>query len=794
MNISRYFLPPARILCCITFCVTLSLLSHAQNTPHDEDALAVAQRAFVDGLYSVALRHTENVRARLPDGPLQQEAILLQARCLLALNNLSNSIVVLQEIHAERADPDVFTEAQYWMGHIYEREGNIPKALFAYETAATAPDVSLHSAMAAGALSRLFVQRGEYERAREMASNIIIYAHTAYDDMQGEGHYWLAQIAYVQNDFLTAADYCRTFLDKGITNAMTPYISLAYARSLFHAGDRDTAQLLSDILASAPDIPQQIRDIAHYYRGKCALHAAQTNIALEAFSQVPHQADAVPLDIPVRLLQDPEGFPYADALAAHARIAYALNDIVSATEAYAAVYHLYPDSRHAPHARLGHALCLLHVGERHSATQLFARVADVDDPAISAAALLAWANAERESHRYSTAINLYGALASVATGVHQQARAHFDRGMCYFTIGHYATAAKAFADAFDIYPHPDGEDALIWRAWAYVHADDMAAAHDVFTQYTDTYPKGTWVWNAHLQRAHIAIRDTRYADARTILQALETNTAAGVYAVRAAAELGWLYLRKGKTDNAIAQFTKCITLYPRSPITQDMEFHLGEIHMNARDYSRAYSTFSRLIARQPDGPRAGESVYWAALAAYRMRNITDAFDVLTSHWEKVAASPRVVDAYLLRGDCLRSTSSLTNAIEIYDHIAHHFSNSYRAIDAQFRSAEVARELGDVTRAESLYRHILTDAHARHRARAHLGLGDVLADQGKLRDAIGQWLHVIYDYREFTTLFNDAIDRAGSAYEYLGEASQAQVVYNLRGSVEPRRASVLVPTE
>lgn len=751
----------------------------------EKEAFSVAKRAFSDGLYNVAARQCEKIYPQLPE-EMQQECLLLLGRCYFELGNYSNSVSYFQQIRIEDADKTTiqFAEAQYWTGRIHEQTGNIPKALFAYEAAIGSGGTNAYTGMAASSLARLFLQRGETKRAKAAASNVILQVEAGVSEVGGEGPFWLAQAIYAEKNYAHAIRYIEGYIQAGKTNTLTPYMLCTYAGALFHSGITNRAADICAELFSAADNPRDVRSIALYYSGSIALANGVTNQAIEYFSHVVSNAVPSETHTRIRMVETKKGFPYVHAIFELGKIAFVRGDMKKAADAYTRIIEQYPDSEHAPYARLGRGLGLFKTGDVNGATQEYARIIHAPDSPVREFALIAWADIEKEKNRYSRAIQLYTELAETTTGRLQKSIAHFSRGVCLYTIGHYDDAAVAFATAQE-YPAPEkNENALIWRAWSLLRAEKIEDAKNAFETYVQYHRNGKWYWAAQLQRAIIASRQEQYEDSRQLLQMIETNTESRIHAARAACELGWVYRREGKIDNAIAQFTGFITQYPESVLADDIEFHLGEFYFNMGDYTRAYSTFRNAAEKRPHGKRAGESIYWASLSAYRQKNTTNALHFLTSRWETVAASTRAADAWLLRGDCERQILQLTNALHIYEQLISHFSNSYRAVDARFNSAGVYEELGDVKSAEDIYRELINDSRAVNRARAHVRLGDVLSHQGKLRDAIGEWLHVIYDYREYTTFFNDAVDRAGKAYEYLDEPARAQLVYQLRGTVEP----------
>ncbi len=125
---------------------------------------------------------------------------------------------------------------------------------------------------------------------------------------------------------------------------------------------------------------------------------------------------------------------------------------------------------------------------------------------------------------------------------------------------------------------------------------------------------------------------------------------------------GWgtTALATGRTDDALARFTRALELAPTSQETLN---NLVVCHLDRRDAVAAEATARSAIAVD-----AGQSMAWANLgvALARQRQFDEAARSLERALELEAASAEVTDTFVNYGNCLRDAGRLDDALALYE--------------------------------------------------------------------------------------------------------------------------------
>jgi TolA-binding protein len=328
----------------------------------------------------------------------------------------------------------------------------------------------------------------------------------------------------------------------------------------------------------------------------------------------------------------------------------------------------------------------------------------------------------------------------------------------------------------------------VWRAWCYLKLNRAADAEKAFKTYMILFPDGNHRDEVRLQLARLAYREHNHAEAEKLYTGIMTNAADRFFAELASYELGWVYVNQGKREAAVQQFSRFASQFPKSELYDDIQYYLGETYFNMKEYDRARAVLLRIIKEMPSSTYAGPGAYWSALAAYRMGEISACDEILTSYWPVIQDSRYKAAAMLLKGDCLAAQGLSTQAVHQFEATCIAATGSYIAVEAQFRIGDTCLSLSNASRAIELYTPLTKDVFAANRARAHLSLGKAQAMAGNVRDALSEWLLVIYDYPAQTRIFKEAVSLAATTYDRLNEPDRAEQIYRISLEAASRNGS------
>jgi len=744
----------------------------------DDAKRALATRAFEDGFHDVAVRQIEEA---LRDGvtpALSNQLLLMAGRCYIALERFSKAVDALQLVRPDAGTPGIYADAQYWLGRVYERQHDTPRALFSFEAAMSGapPGEFLHEAALAAA--HIYLRRDEPARAYRVLSNVLAAAGSP---APVELLFALGQAALACGAYDEARQILPEMLARSTNSVLNAYTACALGAAELAAGALTSGVERLTALAAAP-APPLVQAMARYYLGYAALMRSATNAARayllpNATNVIAAEAGALAA-VPLR-----EGFPVADSLLLLGQIDLTARP-AEARHWLTRCIEEYPAGAVYERALLALAALAVQQGDTDQARRRLDQLAQSEQRDVRIASLLLAGDLARMASNFTQAVEAYNAAAVLASNTSAGVEARLRAAVSLYDSGAYAAAQKEFEKLIGETGAPLRDDAYIWSAWCLMQQELLPEAQARLTEYLILYPDGRNAIMAQLQLGRIATELGELERAEQYFAALATNPVDQARAEQAAYELGWVYVRQDRTDDAIAQFSRFLSDTPASELSDDVAFYLGELFFNRREYERAQRAFLTVASQYPNSPHAAAAAYWAASAALRRGAHAECLAVLSSSWPRIAASAHAPDALLLRGDCLAAQGEFIAAYRTYYAASVQSTGSYIVTEARLRMGECLLVTTNINAAISLYTELSEARHALTRARALVGLGQARLMAGDAHGALSEWLRVLYDYREFSAPAEQALVRAARLYEQLGEPDRAQQLYRLHGGAPP----------
>jgi len=763
--LSRYTV----LLCCIA-------LIHALSVSADPDDLyTLAKRAFSDGFYDVSARQYEAYLQQEPDSKRRIKVVLRLGRCYYELQRWSNSFSRFQQIRPKNSTVRQYAESLYWTGRIHEHLGNIPRALFQYETASSLVPGNSFVYMSSLRAGQLYLQRGESARCRAIVTNSFIPEPP--NNSPGEYYFLLGQCDLADRQPTTALQTFSTALSAETNKAVIPYLVCGRAMAEWAAGATNRALVQFSALKKEKN-PPAVQAIAHYFSAVYYLSRAETGMAyktLEILIKIKPKTDTGSQYI----FYGTKGFPTADALLLLGRLAATQGDHSSARDWYSIGRNEISDPDSVSRAEFGLGQAQLLLGNTASATQIFQRLTSSAVLEIKTGSILQLADISSQGSNYIAAIDLYRQATALSSNLPVNTAVRLNLAITHYRHGDYDTATAQF-DKLAATPGDPSvqQDAAVWRAWCCLKLNRTADAEEALKTYLWLYPDGAQRDEVRLQLAQLAYRQNDYAEAERLYTDLITNWSDRFFSEQASYELGWIYVNQGKKDDAVLQFSRFAAQYPSSELYDDIQYYLGETYFNMKEYDRARAALLRIIKEIPTSKHAGPSAYWAALAAYRMGDLNGCTEIISDYWPAIQGCRYMTAAMLLKGDCYAAQNLCTQAVNQFEATWAAATDSYIAVEAQFRIADTCLALSNTVRAINLYSNLTKDMFGANRARAHLSLGKAQAMAGYQREALSEWLKVIYDYPSQTRTFKDAVAFAAAMYEKLNEPDRAEQIYRI----------------
>ena len=734
------------------------------------------------GDHAGAARAFEALLERAPDGPFAREAALqagierlrtgdargaVQRLAAAAKGGDAETLYWLAQAQKEAGDPKAALDSlaralrarpaaeleeriHVLRGDCLSADGRADEALAAYEKSGSA------QALHAGAVAAL--NHGDADGAARLAERLL---HAQPDPPRaqaarvvlGEAHFAAHRYDQAERAFSAASEHPADAAEAArIASrlAWCRYLSgdLAGARERFGAlvaeqpnSDEAEEALALLVRIAAEDGPPEGRAaaarepaeryLARYPRGRFAdqalLALARASKGAEAQKQLTDWLARFPQS-PLRAGVELELAELELASGAHA----------DAARRYAAVVELAPGTSEAARATYGAAWC---AWEQHDFAGCEAALAPLvgakeTAPELRQAALelLVWAQVEAgaldraagswralaackgdESRRLESARRVLAALR----GAHQLDLAEALLGECLKSLTTPALVA----------------DAQIEGAYLALERENPSAAEAALAK-----ARRAGADEAHLAEASFHVGEARLAagDAPRAL-ALFEGAAAGTSprAADALYKLGFVHLSRGELDEAERAFAALLERHPESELAPEARFLRGECAFRAGRFEPAAALFAEVL-KDAQGDLRARALFRSGLALARLQRWSESEAALSELARSFAQFPNLAEAELWRGRALLA------------------QKKGRAARAAFERT-LALDQGELA------------------AGARLGLGNLAEAEGRLDDALSEYLKVALLYAQEDAVA-EALFSAGRVLEAQGQREQAAARY------------------
>ena len=401
-------------------------------------------------------------------------------------------------------------------------------------------------------------------------------------------------------------------------------------------------------------------------------------------------------------------------------------------------------------------------------------------------------------------------------------RARLAAGRAAYADGDWARAAAALADARGG-PQTGGEATAVAHEAAYYHglalkrlgrlgeaeaALEAAAAH----------PDGAYADAALLEVGFLRYERRRYAEAAEAFSRVLDAAPQGPYAGEAARMLGESYAALGDAARAREAFARAEGLGTASRETRaEVAFQDAYARFRSRDYAAAVPALLAVAEADPDGPRAGEALFWAGEAAFQagdygraeavladfLRRFPDhrqatagryvlawthfkrrdyaaaatAFERFLSAYSRSAESvPYFADALLRLGDAYYALGRYDEARRVYARVPAATPERQGGDYALYQTAQAFGSEGQTEAAVAAYARLLTEYPASDLyAQALVARAALLSAQGAYDDALADYERVLTE-RPRDPVAARALLGVGDVLANQGRYGEAEVAY------------------
>ncbi|MBL8842178.1 MAG: tetratricopeptide repeat protein [Planctomycetes bacterium] len=321
--------------------------------------------------------------------------------------------------------------------------------------------------------------------------------------------------------------------------------------------------------------------------------------------------------------------------------------------------------------------------------------------------------------------------------------------------------------------HERAAEIALVAALALDENDDSRGAAQLLGDALQRLPKAPGRERLVYQRALSLQAAGEVAEANALLATVAASSGGGPLAAQAAFELGEQAYAKGDYEGALAHYQNASGV--DSPVADAALYKSGWARFQQERFGDAASCFARLVKHHEKSALVGESRYLQGESLYRAGAFEPALQVLE---EFLAAHPKHEqrsNGLFRAGLCAGELGRLDAAFDALTRLQREFPDFAlkaeadlwlgRALFAKQRTNDALAKFDAVLQAD---RGVLA-------ARAHLGRGEVLQAQGRLDDALSEFLKVALLFDTPPEVAR-ALWGAGQCLEAQGDVAKAKARY------------------
>lgn len=611
------------------------VMAETQASP-EEELFFVAQKAFDDGFYDVAIRYIEQFLQKFPATEHYAQARLLCGQCYFFKNQYLTALDIFQELYENKQLPDA---TLYWLGETYFKGSDYHKAQEFYKKVIKSYPDSQYAAQANYSLGWSFFEQGEYAQA-------VVYFRNVVESFQDQPFHEDALFKLAESQ-LNLSQYSGAILSfeqyihhypqsSRIANAM-----FYLAESCYYANDLLKANTYYAKAAELADEPQ-VTFMSKVGMGWIYLKLKKYQLAEAYFSQAKTLAQKHSLSeedvllgqgalfseteryqqarevYNVFIARFPDNIHFLESLIGKANASYLLQDYGDAIATYQSILS-YEDESHplSPEVKektfYGIAWAYLKQGDVQRAIQTFETIiATASSDTVKASALSQVGDAYQETNQLEQALAAYDRILNAFSETLYADYAQFQQGITLLKMGETEAANASFQSLKTNFQ--DSEYCVEADYYlGFVHFQQQKwtqAIYDIQNFLEHSRKKDFFMNQAQYILALSYFQTQDYQQALQLFHKILADLTSQP-SIQQTSEIfiGKCLAALQKPDEAINQFQHIIQSYPQTEAHQDALLWLGSFYLEKLDFSTAVPFYQDFIRIFPSGAKVAIAFY-----------------------------------------------------------------------------------------------------------------------------------------------------------------------------------------
>jgi len=773
----------------------------AQEDSKEAEALFVAQKAFDDGFYDVALSLLDRFQKNYPSSQKTAEVNLLLGQCYFHQNKFLEALKKFEDILDEPGAKEIKDAVLYWIAEVHFKGNNFSKAASYYKMIVEGFPQSQYLASAYYSLGWCLFQEGYFKDALENFKNVE-QKFPQHPQVQESG-FKIIECLYNLKDYAALKERLKSYLKSASKDASkTSYLYFYLAEADYYLNNFNDAieeyektiqgsaepkiQALAGLgmgwgylklkqyakaeeafLAVNPDSLEK-RSQEVLYLGKAVLYF-ETNRFQEAKNIYDSLISGT--SEPVVLLQAYLG--KADTL-------YNLNDYQESIKTYREASEKI-GSKPLPGELIdklhyGLAWAYLKEGEFKQAIPEFQKIVKhSEDKIFKISALCQIGDAYQDSGDLAKALQTYDSILKDYPDSFYGDYVQYQTGLTMLRLSNYEGAILSFLNFKSKFPNSKlADDAAYALGLAYFQKQDYASSREIFEKFDRDFPDSLMASQAMYLLGTSLYNLQEYSRAIEVFKNITRSFGQDTELVqRAEYEIADCYYQMGNEKESLARFNMLRAKYPDSSLTAEVMWWLGEYYYRKNDLNLAQRYFSSLIQDFP-GSNLVADAYYAIGSIYTQESrYQEAVDSFTKVIE-LSQSDLAGQAAVALADIHAKQGKFDLATQIYQEKAQQYPNLSHLIYPKI--GDIFVKQARYEDALDFYLRSLSVVPIRETADVHFKIAEVFQAQGKTGQAVEEYLKVTYLYAQDLELGIKAFLRVAKAYEDQDNFKEAVKIY------------------
>ena len=699
---SKYFHRYTRIFIIISAGIFFwaGMVGPGRAQPSEKDLFLVAQKAFEDGFYDVAMRYIQQLQEQFPQTDRRVESNLLLGQCYFFKGQYLKAYNVFHDLLKESAFKDA---TLFWLGETYLKGGDYVQAEEQYNQLIKLYADSIYTPQAYYSLGWVHFEQNQMEKAQKAFVELI--QKFSEHQLAEEAHFKIGEIAFQRQQYEDSIGYFKDYIGH------YPQ-STHQAEAYFYMGE--SAYYLEDFL-TAVTYYAKAEELAYDHRlalmakvslGWSYLKLEKFKLGQQYFDQAYAYARG-------------KGILSDDVLLGRASLYSVMEEYPEALKSYAELIEKFPNSKKLSDAYLGQA------------------------------------NIYYLREDYGNAIDSYQGIinqfASQKDNVDILEKAYFGLAWSYLKRGNIDESIKNFELIKNTTTNKTVKiSALTQIGDAYQDVGQLDKAVDVYDEILRDYPESPYTDYVQYRQG-IALLKNEKIDAATLsLRSLKTNFPKSKYLTDVDYYLALAYFKNGDglaTRDQIVQFIGAVTR--ENPFMAEAQYILGLSYFNLQDYANALKIFQIIVKDYPSETAMIKNVEMSmAKCYYKTGDVKEAIKRFTG---LIAAYPQTVvaqEAIIWLGDHYLESADYDTAVAYYQQFIENFPGSPKLSLALYELGQAYQAKGEYDQAVGAYKRVNNSVDGELYTKARLAIAAILARELDPASALETYQDIIKTSPEF----------------------------------------------